>query len=377
LATTDFGRLLSRPRVRWLLVIGFWTFFGSLFAVELYLLSRAEGGSLTLGPALIRHLAWSYTWALFTPVVLWLRRRFPLDRRRWPNSLLVHLAMCLLMALIGSVVFVLAGQLTGLYPGGLSVLVDHSLLLFATWLHLDPFLYWLIIGLSYAAQYYRESRERQLRASQLEAQLSRARLQALEMQLHPHFLFNALHTIAGLIRTHKSAQAVRVVTGLGELLRRALDSAGAQLVPLKQEIEFVERYLEIEQIRFGDRLTVEMQIEPDTWDARVPHLILQPLVENAIQHGIAPRAAGGRVKVSARHDAERLHLAVWNDGPGLPGGSLQPVRDGLGLATTKQRLEQLYGRDHSFAVANSADGGVCAALQIPFQLATDEWQSGA
>jgi len=369
--------MLSRPWVRWTLVISFWTFFSTLFSVEMYVERRVVGRPLSLFQAEIWHLAWGWTWALFTPVVLWLRRRFPFDRQRWRASLGLHVPTSLLMALIGGTNFVLMGQLLGHYPPGAGFSVNRSLLMFVTWLHLDPFLYWLILGLSYASHYYRESRERELRASQLEARLSQARLQALEMQLHPHFLFNALHTIAVLVRTHKNAQAVRVVTGLGELLRRALDSAGAHLVPLKQELEFVERYLEIEQIRFGDRLKVEMRIEPDTRDARVPHLILQPLVENAIQHGIAPRAAGGRLRISARRRGGRLQLAVWDDGPGLPGGSARPLRGGVGLSTTKERLEQLYGDEHAFVVSNAEDGGVSAELEIPFHLAPDEWQSRA
>lgn len=368
---------MSRPVARAAFILALWTFFGSLFAVETFIQSRVQNGTLTLGRSLLWHLAWAFSWALFTPIVLWLRRRFPLDRRRWRFSVAVHVPISLFMALLGGVCFVLVGQLLGRYPAGAGFLVDRSLLVFVTWLHLDPFLYWLIIGITYTAQYYRESRERQLRAAQLETQLTQARLQALEMQLHPHFLFNALNTIAQLVRTGKNAQAVRVVSGLGELLRRALDSAGVHLVPLKQELEFVRRYLEIEEIRFGDRLRIEMCIEPDTEDAQVPYLILQPLVENAIQHGLARRAAPGHLRIDAERRGGRLHLSVRDDGAGLPRSFQPDTSNGVGLTTTAERLQRLYGDDHAMRIMNREEGGVSAVIDIPFRVATDEWQREA
>ncbi|UCC74712.1 MAG: histidine kinase [Gemmatimonadota bacterium] len=368
----DPKQALSRRCVRWALVVGLWTFWSTLFTVDLYIGERVKGNEISLLTAELWHLGWGVTWMLFTGVILWLRRRFPLDEGRWQSNLWLHIPVSLVMAFIGGMNFVVAGQLLGYYPPGVAFTLQKGSLFFATWLHLDPFLYWLIIGLAYSAQYYRESRERQIKAAQLETQLTQARLQALEMQLHPHFLFNALHTIAVLVRTDRNAQAVRVVTGLGELLRRVLDGAGAQLVPLKQEIEFIRRYLEIEQIRFGDRLNVEMRIEPGSQEAQVPYLILQPLVENAIQHGIAPRASAGTLRIAAWRDGDRLHLSVWDDGPGLPETLESATGDGLGLSTTKERLEQLYGDDHGFVVENAKDGGVAAVLDLPFQLAVEE-----
>jgi LytS/YehU family sensor histidine kinase len=248
---------------------------------------------------------------------------------------------------------------------------------FVAFLHFDPYLYWIIIGLFFLIQQYQAGRERELRASQLETQLAEARLQALEAQLHPHFLFNALNTIAVLVRTNRNTQAVRVVTGLGELLRHALDSAGTQFVPLKQEIDFIRRYLEIEQIRFGDRLQVEMEIEPGVTDARVPYLILQPLVENAIRHGIASRVAAGRLRITARRDGDRLRLSVEDDGPGLPPDLDAGQRNGVGLSTTAARLAQLYGDDHRFSLGNLPRGGVAADLTLPFRLSAGEMQRRA
>lgn len=368
----NLEELLSRRSARWLLIIGVWTLFGALVAGDLYIRYRFLGRDFPLSDSLIWYLAWTSTWALFTPVILWLKVRFPFRRDRWAPSLAVHLVASLLVSWIGSMAWVYAGQALGQIDTGTGVLLQMSLMTFVAFLHFDPLLYWIIVGLAYLVQHYRESRERELRASQLETQLAEARIQALEAQLHPHFLFNALNTIAVLVRTERKAQAVRVVTGLGELLRRALDSAGSQVVPLKQELEFIRRYLEIEQIRFGERLKVELSIDDGAQEAQVPYLILQPLVENAIQHGIAPRSAAGTLRIAARRDGQRLHLSVWNDGPGLPEWLEEPAGNGVGLSTTKQRLEQLYGSDHSFVIENAAGGGVTAALELPFRLAAED-----
>jgi len=372
--TTDPTRLLERRWIKWSLIVAAWTFFGSLIAGETYLRARFAGRALPLWVSFVWFLAWAYTWALFTPIVLWLRHRFPFERQRWRSSLAVHITASLLLAWVGALAYGLVGQLLGQVEPGSDVLIGQSLRMFVVFLHFDPALYWIIIGLSYVLYHYREARERELRASQLETQLAQARLQALEMQLHPHFLFNALHTIAVLVRTQRNAQAVRVVTGLGELLRRALDSAGTQLVPLKQEIEFIQRYLEIEQIRFGERLCIEMTVDPDTHDAQVPHLILQPLVENAIRHGIAPRASPGALRVRARRDGDQLLLTVRDDGPGLPDELDSRIGNGVGLSTTRERLRRIYGDDHRFVVANAEGGGVTAELEIPFQVAVEEWE---
>lgn len=375
MAPFDLERALSRPWLKWLLIVAAWTLFGSLIAGETYIQTRSQGRPLTLGQAFTWYLAWAYAWALFTPIALWLRRRVPFTRKVWPRALIVHLTASLVLAWMGALVYVGVGQALGRLPAGAETLVGRSLALFVVFLHFDPALYWIIVGLSYAAYYYRESRERELRASQLEAQLAQARLQALEMQLHPHFLFNALNTIAVLVRTSRNAQAVRVVTGLAELLRRALDSAGVHLVSLKQEIEFVRRYLEIEQIRFGDRLRVEVDVDPRALDARVPHLLLQPLVENAIQHGVSIRSSGGSLEIRARRLNGRVYLSVRDDGPGLQGVESN-TGNGLGLRTTRERLRQLYGDDHAFTVRDADGNGVLAELDIPFDPVPEErWES--
>jgi len=209
-------------------------------------------------------------------------------------------------------------------------------------------------------------------ASQLETQLAQADLQALKSQLHPHFLFNALHTIGSLVRTGDRDNAVKVTAGLGDLLRRMLEGASQQEAPLKQELEFIKSYLAIEQIRFQDRLRVDFSIDPEVLDARVPHLILQPLVENAIRHGIAPHLFAGMVSVSAKrlNGGKRLQLAVRDDGPGAGDGD--GARPGIGLANTRARLGRLYGADFTLEVTNLPQGGMEALVELPFALAPAE-----
>jgi sensor histidine kinase YesM len=228
--------------------------------------------------------------------------------------------------------------------------------------HFSFALYWAAQGLSHGISYYQKYRERELRASQLEARLAQTQLQVLRMQLHPHFLFNTLNAISELIYKDPEA-AERMIADLSDLLRLSLDTVGAQEVPLQQELEFLKKYLEIEQTRFHDRLQLQLEIAPDTLDARVPNMIFQPLVENAIRHGIAPYAAGGRIAIGARRVNGTLHLSVSDNGQGLP----ENLREGVGLANTKARLRHLYGNKHEFALHSTPGQGVTLELAIPFR----------
>jgi LytS/YehU family sensor histidine kinase len=200
----------------------------------------------------------------------------------------------------------------------------------------------------------------------LEGQLAQAQLQALKMQLHPHFLFNTLNSISALL--HKDVDAADEMIGeLGDFLRMTLENDGAQTVRLEQELEFLKSYLEIERVRFQDRLTIGFAIDPDTLDAYVPNLILQPIIENAIRYAIAPRAEQGMIEVSARQKNGRLRITVRDDGPGLTHGN--GFTEGIGLANTRARLRQLYEGSHEFQLTNSVQGGLGVTLEIPFQLA--------
>jgi LytS/YehU family sensor histidine kinase len=243
--------------------------------------------------------------------------------------------------------------------------------------HIDLLIYGAVLGTSYAVGYYAQFREREVRATQLEARLAQSELQALKMQLHPHFLFNTLNGIAGLVRDKKNSAAVEMIAGLSDLLRYTLDGAGRQEVTLREELEFLELYLGIQQKRFPDRLRVEMTVEPTALEALVPNLILQPLVENAIRHGVSRRAAAGTVGVGASREGGMLRLRVYDDGPGLRrdarGDANADDSDegaasgGIGLSNTRARLRQLYGESQSFEVFDRAAGGVEATLLLPFR----------
>jgi len=229
--------------------------------------------------------------------------------------------------------------------------------------------YWEILIAIHAYDYYRKYTERERRAAELEKLLSQARLRALQMQLNPHFLFNTLHSISSLMHTDVEA-ADRMIARLSDLLRQALDTTDAQEVPLRQELDFLRRYLEIEQTRFGDRLKVALDIAPDTLDARVPNLILQPLVENAIRHGIEPHARVGVIELRARQSHGTLRMEVRDNGGGLPAEAGD--RERIGLTNTRARLLQLFGEQFHFELSNPPTGGTLVALSIPLRTAGSE-----
>jgi LytS/YehU family sensor histidine kinase len=212
-----------------------------------------------------------------------------------------------------------------------------------------------------------EGRERAVRASQLEAQVVQARLEALRAQLNPHFLFNALNTVAMLVRLNANADALKAVVSLSEVLRQALAGRGAQEVALREELSLVDHYLQVEQLRFRDRLRVSVEADPQTLEASVPSLILQPLVENAIRHGVARRDEGGRVEIVGRRETGRLVLEVRDDGPGFPRGWDPAASGRVGLANTRERLERLYGAAFKFETRNAPAGGAVVRVEIPYR----------
>jgi LytS/YehU family sensor histidine kinase len=215
----------------------------------------------------------------------------------------------------------------------------------------------------------RRAHDAELRASRLEAQLIQARLEALRAQLNPHFLFNALNTIAMLVRRQANAEALRGIVGLSQLLRQVLDRRAAPEVSLGEELALVEHFLAIEQLRYPDRIQVRIRLDRGVLEAQVPNLLLQPLVENAVRHGIGRRRGAGVVEIVARRRRDALTLEVRDDGPGLPEG-WRPEEDyGVGLANTRERLERLYGPHHRFELRNDTRGGAQAVVRIPFHTA--------
>jgi two-component sensor histidine kinase len=317
------------------------------------------------------HLSFCLTWAVLTLVIFWLARRFPFGPGKWRLSLTVHLAACLVIAFAASALCVLLNEILREDFVKPSISAQVLLFYFLAELNNNIFFYLAVLAVSQIVNYYRKYRERELRSSQLEARLAQTQLQVLKMQLHPHFLFNTLNAISALI--HQDVElADRMIARLGDLLRTTLENANTQEVSLKQELDFIEPYLEIEKARLGPRLTVHLDIDPRAMDARVPNLILQPLVENAIRHGVAPRTEPGRVEIHARKEQDILHLEVRDDGPGLASGNGNKFKEGIGLANTRQRLEQLYGGGHRFELGNGHGRGLRVALAIPFREVADE-----
>lgn len=355
----------EKRSVRWTFSFIIWTCVGLFFASQSQLWDRYLFRTpITWERALTLNLSFYYIWACIAPLVLWLGKRFQFERKSWPKALLLHLPTSILLSatqlLIAEVVF----QSFRPYPLKLFEAFKAIQFSFAFNFHMNLLTYWVILGVGSMREYYRKYRDRELRNAQLEAQLTQAQLQALKMQLHPHFLFNTLNTISSLM--HKNVQdADRVLARLGDLLRASLRNSGVHEVSLREELEFLRRYLEIEQMRFGERLKVDIRVDPELLELKVPSFILQPLVENSIRYAVGSRNTGGLIKISAGRRNGRLTLSVKDDGPGLTVDSGMTGSEGVGLQNTRARLQQLYGDNHEFVLKNHPRQGVDAFIVIP------------
>jgi two-component system, LytTR family, sensor kinase len=355
------------PAVRWRVVFGVWGLYGGITSIQNDIAALAYGRHMPIWYGFAVQMPQALCWALLTPLIMYLGRRWPPRGPGWPPRLAGHVLLSLFIVLCIDIMFAFYYPLTD--PGGSTgptvwVRAERA---FAYWVVADAMLYWMVLFIGYTRDEGARARAREVRESQLETQLAQAELQALKMQLHPHFLFNALHTVGTLVRTGRSALAVQVVGRLGDLLRRMLDGAAAQEVSLREELEFARNYLEVEQARFPDRLRVTWTVEPGALDAAVPHLVLQPLLENALRHGIAAAANAGILIVGARCTTGTLHLTVRDDGPGLADPARGAGAGGVGLANTRLRLSRLYGDRAGLEVVNADDGGVTSHVFLPFR----------
>ena len=344
------------------------TFLGAFLASQQYIMLNLQGEKMPFIGVLIFSMPFWYLWALFAPLVVWLARRIPLVRTHWVSKVAAHVLIASVLAFLHSLILV-AIQVALQPAASEEMLAQPFWKLFVSFaayeLSINLLAYSAIVGITYATDFYRRYKERELVASQALAQLSQAQLRALRMQLNPHFLFNTMNTIAMLVRKQESDEAVRTIAGLSDLLRYVLEDTRTHEVPLRQELEFVERYLAIEQIRFADRLKVNVDAAPDTLDGHIPNLLLQPIVENAIHHGIASRAAASLIEVTARKVGDMLVLSVRDDGPGLAGRD-EDRGDGVGLGNTRARLARLYGEVQSLELADSPSQGAVVTITLPF-----------
>jgi len=366
---------------RQLLVV--WAIPALLETTEAYFLDAAEGHPVSFVRRLVLYLAVWYVWAAAAPAVFWLVRRMPLRRGTIVRRLAPYLVVCAGVIVVQAAVWTAGSRVILTVPTTLSAPTMFWRALLA-WLPMMFMIFWAVVITGQWLESTRREARRTLEATQLAAQLAQAQLQALRMQLHPHFLFNALNTIAVLVREHDTEMAVRLIAELGDVLRQVLRTAAVQEVSLAEELDFTRRYLGIEQVRFADRLQVTWEHEPETLRAAVPHLVLQPLVENALRHGIARLPGGGRLTLGASRRGDRLRLWVCNDGPVIgaalrvdndasdqverDGGASVSADDagGIGLANTRARLRTLYGESAWLRVGD-VDGGVCALLELPWR----------
>jgi signal transduction histidine kinase len=339
-----------------------WTLV-ALLTTELQYVAQPTGSAQRFGDLVRLSLASCWLWAIFTPAILAFSRRFRIDRASWPRTLPLHLAAAALATFID--VALMSAIAPYVSPNARANTVPLHIM-FLRQLFLYSICYFVIVALAHVRHYAGLSYERDLRAAQLEAQLSAARLMALQGQLRPHFLFNTLNMIAEQVYTDP-AGADAMLTRLGVLLRSSFTETDRERVPLRRELELLESYIEIMRARFHGRLTFELDVAADALDALVPRFMLQPLVENAIKHGVEPREEGGRVIVAAGRRDDIVWLEVRDNGDGLLGA----IREGTGVRNTRERLHHLYGDGkQQFSLAPATGGGTVASVVIPFEAGT-------
>ncbi len=355
--------VLSSRLVRYGLIWGIWTIVALFFSTQVYMMNYAERQPIRYKEGFLVQATACYLWALATPLVLWLARRYRIDRSNWVRRLGQHFlfSLGLTIALLAThfvIYMLLIGRASYITPFRLTNYLYFNL---DRWL----LVYWFILLMRHAFNYYNSYRKGELKASQLQTQLVESQLEALKMQVQPHFLFNTLHSISALL-SKDTEGARKMITRLGDFLRLTLENSGSMEVTLQQEIEFLNGYLEIERIRFKDRLTTEIQVDPQVLDVRVPNLILQPIVENAMRHAVG-NSTSGHVAVIAAPVNGVVRIEVKDNGPGIQGDRTLEARrgKGLGLANTRARLFGLYGDTARFELSNAPAGGLVVTLEIP------------
>ncbi|MEN8376468.1 MAG: histidine kinase [Gemmatimonadota bacterium] len=386
-----------------LLVLGFWLIFGLIESTNAYVNVATAGGEASWSTALVNNIPWWLMWAALTPVVVWLARQFRFDDGHSARAAFVHFGAMFAVAAVHTLVvgwlFYMTANRGLVFPLGRPTTLDGPFVIASLWRTYRSFLgtylvvnlatYWVMVGGYYAFEFYKRYREEELRAARMRAHLTEARLNALRTELNPHFLFNTLNAISGLVRRSENEAAVRMLARLGDLLRMTLERGGDHRVPLEQELELLRVYLEIERVRFHDRLSVEMDVDRNALDGMVPTLILQPLVENAVRHGIAPRLGAGRIRVGAERRNGELVLEVADSGAGFQGdggrtpdpgaasvaaaatdadgGDMERNEGGVGLTNTRERLAELYGERAVLSLGVAPEGGGLVRLVLPYE----------
>jgi len=351
----------------WLVGFVLWTLLAFLSAAGAHVYFSSMGTPIGWAQLLAWNVTISFIWSLLTPIIYELSRRYTFDRASWKRSLPLHIVASVALAFLGALTLVAVNPFITWTKEPAVPFFAHVL----SRTFMDIQRYWYVLLITQAIAYYGKYQERQLLSSQLEAQLANAQLEVLKIQLEPHFLFNTLNSIAALAR-HDGEAAEHMTLQLADLLRMSLDGVGVHEVPLHQELTFLQKYMDIQLVRFQDRLTVETDIDPRTLDTMVPNLILQPIVENAIRHGIGPRRTPGTVRIATWRDRDDVWMEIRDNGVGLSGGRGIRPREGVGLTNTRGRLRQLYNDDHAMVLEDAPSGGCTVKIRVPYRTRNEE-----
>ena len=359
---------MGKSAKRRLLFVGAWTFFVLYFAIDIQINLRARGVLTPFWQPLYYNLIYFYLWIPLSVLIIRLVRGFGRTKaKRW-GLFLVQLPLSLFFAFCHNVIqfYLNSFLIQALHLNISAVFRDQNFRIFSLRNFTQNIgIYWIVVGIVTLVDYYRLYRENELRSARLEIQLIQTQLQVLKMQIHPHFLFNTINSILALMHDDLAA-AERMAIQLSDFLRYTLENIDRQEVLLQEEIEFVRRYLDIEKVRLQDRLNVTLDVDPETLTASVPNLMLQPVVENSIRHGIAPYSRKGHIHIACRAAGKNLWIQVSDDGPGFPSGTPSGLRKGVGLVNIEKRLENLYGqRGFQFTFGNDPQGGAQVEIVIP------------
>jgi two-component system LytT family sensor kinase len=358
--------MMESRYTKWIALIAVWAAVGLILSTEVFFTVRMTRPEIEFWDVLASQYARVAMWALLTPIVLWLRNVVPLKSGRWGGGVGFHFGLSLAI-------------MSGYYLSRIAFLVTQQGEPIAdfwqiAWVNffgrnlIDVVFYWAIVGGGYTFEIYRKYKNEQIKGAQLESRLIQSELSALKQQLHPHFLFNTMNTISVLVREKRNDEAISLLAKLSTLLRISLDSARVEEVTVRREMAFLERYIDIQKVRFEDRLSVHTQLSAEALEARIPNFLLQPLVENAILHGVAPKNGPGSVTVAGKVTDGRLYLEVSDDGMGIDDARVSRSREGIGLSTTRERLSRIYGSMSQLVLKSEPGKGTTVSIVLPYRV---------
>ncbi len=349
----------------WWLLIGVWTTLSIFMASQIVMQTRGGDHPISWYNAFLFEWLYCVQWMSLAPITLWLAKRFPLNSKKFFLGIFLHLFAGTLFSSLtmgGRAIF----NWAIIHHMDNPLTLDHVISNMTIALDYGIMSYILNTLFCYGYEFYNRMHEREMRAITLESELSQAQLTALKMQLHPHFFFNTLNVISVLIRKQENDLAVEMISRLSKFLRYTLEKTTTQEVPLREELNAIDLYLEIQKVRFQDNLILKRTISPEVLDTLVPTLILQPLIENALQHGISKRENGGILELSAERMNGSVHIRISDNGPGISANHADFKQFGIGLQNSESRLQKLYGSKSLFEIFPGQDGGTTVHIAIPY-----------